>query len=313
MDHIRKIAKIASRHKGKLFISSAGSLFIYSMSRNDDDDYKHQHSIKPSSASSLLPPPGPEHHLYTLRNRVWTEEELKNRYKTAKKHYEPKTTMDKSTYWFLRGLYNAFNFVTLFDKNDPSESSMVLRLILLESVAGVPPFIMAGYRHFRSLRNITYDGGRIYTHLEEAENERMHLICCMQAFEATWKMKLLVYGAQVFITPFCWFFCLLKPQYLNRFVGYLEELACETYSSVLDHVNNPDKKLYKAWHDKPAPPAAIEYWKLDKNATWPDVLRYIYTDETQHRDINHCFADISVNARNPLMHHHLENYERTLE
>lgn len=48
---------------------------------------------------------------------------------------------------------------------------------------------MAGYRHFRSLRNMQYDGGRIYTHLEEAENERMHLIACMQIFEASFLEK----------------------------------------------------------------------------------------------------------------------------
>lgn len=51
---------------------------------------------------------------------------------------------------------------------------------------------------------------------------------------------------------------------------------------------------------------------MGPNATWPQVLRYIYADETNHRDINHKFADISVNAKNPLLHHHVDNFERSV-
>ena len=169
---------------------------------------------------------------------------------------------------------------------------------------------MAGYRHFRSLRNMTYDGGRIYTHLEEAENERMHLIACMQVFEAGPITSTLVTIAQIFITPFCWFFCLWNPKFLNRFVGYLEELACETYGTVLEAMEDPDKQLHKGWKDLEAPPVAKEYWKLTDDATWHDTLKRIYADETNHRDVNHCFAEISVDERNPLLKHHEDSSER---
>lgn len=253
-----------------------------------------------------------DHHKYTLRNRIWTEEELNNALTTSKQHRAPGSISQHVVYGFLRSAYNVFNFVTRFDKNDPSPGAMRLRLILLESIAGVPPFVTAGYRHFRSLRNMSYDGGRIYTHLEEAENERMHLISCMQVFQAGPAMKATIYIAQIFTAPIFVTMCLLSPRSLNRFVGYLEELACETYGTVLHKVNDPAKKLY-VWNEKPAPPVAIDYWQLDRKATWPDVLRHIYADETMHRDINHCFADISVNARNPLIWHHVVNYERNLE
>lgn len=147
-----------------------------------------------------------DHHLYTLRKKRWTEPEIDEVLKTAKSHTAPKTVIDSVQYWFLRGLYNTFNFVTRYDKHDPSPESIKLRLILLESIAGVPPFIMAGYRHFRSLRNLSYDGARIYTHLEEAENERMHLISCMQVFDAGLFMKSLVFRS-VCIWPNLHIFC----------------------------------------------------------------------------------------------------------
>jgi len=253
-----------------------------------------------------------DHHQYTLRNRVWTEKELKERYETCHQHEEPKTIMDSLSYGFIKVLYSSFNFVTFFDYDDPPASALTLRIILLESIAGVPPFIMAGYRHFRSLRNCDYDGGRIYTHLEEAENERMHLITAMQTFGAGRPLKTFVYATQFVFTPICWFFCLINPRFLNRFVGYLEEFACETYSIVLDKVDDPTKKLYHAWHDLKAPPVAIEYWDLPEGATWPDTIRRIYADETVHRDVNHTFANIAIDAENPLMKEHIENYERSL-
>ncbi|XP_066912844.1 uncharacterized protein [Clytia hemisphaerica] len=291
------------RNKLRTFVGATSGLFAYGMYRPDCDRLVKQ-PLETNAKS--------DHHAYTLRNRVWTEQELIEKYKTCKNHVEPSKTSDYVMYGTLRFAYNAFNAVTFFDKDDPTPESMRTRLILLESIAGVPPFIMAGYRHFRSLRNLSYDGGRIYTHLEEAENERMHLVTCMQIFEAGALMKGSVFLAQMVATPICWFLCLLKPQWLNRGVGYLEELACETYSLVLTHCHNPEKKLYKAWHDKPAPPVSIDYWMLPKDSTWPDVLRYIYADETHHRDINHTFADLSVTDSNPLLREHKENYERSL-
>jgi Alternative oxidase len=43
---------------------------------------------------------------------------------------------------------------------------------------------MIGSRHFRSLRTLKRDHGWIATLLEEAENERMHLLLCLNKFEA---------------------------------------------------------------------------------------------------------------------------------
>jgi len=287
------------------FCVASGGLFVYGVSRAEPSDAVPQ--TLPITKGKK------DHHKYTLRNQLWTEEELRKRYETCHQHEEPKNIMDSLTYGFLRVLYTSFNTITFFDKNDPTASSLRTRIILLESIAGVPPFIMAGYRYFRSLRNCDYDGGRIYTHLEEAENERMHLITAMQIFGAGRALKAAVYVLQIVTTPVCWFFCLLNPRFLNRFVGYLEELACETYSTVLEAVNDPTKKLYHEWHHLKAPPVAIEYWDLPEGATWPDTIRRIYADETVHRDVNHTFANIAIDAANPLLEKHIERYQRSLK
>jgi hypothetical protein len=49
-------------------------------------------------------------------------------------------------------------------------------MLFLETVAGVPGFVAAMHRHLRSLRTMKRDNGWIHTLLEEAENERMHLL-----------------------------------------------------------------------------------------------------------------------------------------
>ena len=56
--------------------------------------------------------------------------------------------------------------------NDDDEQ----RILFLESIAGVPGMVGATLRHLRSLRLMRRDSGWIHTLLEEAENERMHLM-----------------------------------------------------------------------------------------------------------------------------------------
>lgn len=49
-------------------------------------------------------------------------------------------------------------------------------MIFLETVAGVPGFVAAMHRHLDCIRNLKRDGGWIHTLIEEAENERVHLL-----------------------------------------------------------------------------------------------------------------------------------------
>ena len=172
----------------------------------------------------------------------------------------------------MYGLYHTFNFITGYKAANPSVSAIEWRLIILESVAGVPGFVAAGFRHFRSLRTLQRDHGWIATLLEEAENERMHLLVCLKMFKANFITRSLVVTAQVVLTPLLMGVYLVHPKSMHRFVGYLEETACHTYVNIIENIQKKDTNLYNEWRDLPAPDIAKGYWKLDKDAKWVDAL-----------------------------------------
>jgi hypothetical protein len=58
----------------------------------------------------------------------------------------------------------------------------LVRIVFLETVAGVPGFAAAMVRHLQSLRLLRRDGGWIGTLLEDAENERMHLMVALKLY-----------------------------------------------------------------------------------------------------------------------------------
>ena len=120
-------------------------------------------------------------------------------------------------------LYHSFNFITGYKADNPTVRSIEWRLIILESVAGVPGFVGAGFRHFRSLRALQRDHGWISTLLEEAENERMHLLVFLRMFQTSFITRSVVIGAQFTIAPFLTLLYLVHPPAVHRFVGYLEE------------------------------------------------------------------------------------------
>lgn len=115
-------------------------------------------------------------HTWRQQNHIWSNEELQHVMETADMKHKPRTVMDHMASVVMRTLYHSFNFITGYKADDPSPQAMEWRLIVLESFAGVPGFIAAGFRHFYSLRRLERDHGFIYTFLEEAENERMHLL-----------------------------------------------------------------------------------------------------------------------------------------
>jgi ubiquinol oxidase len=146
----------------------------------------------------------------------------------------------------MYGLYHTFNFMTGYRAVDPPVKAIEWRLIVLESIAGVPGFIAAAFRHFRSLRTLNRDYGWIPTLLEEAENERMHLLICLDTFKATFATRLLVVAAQTVMAPLLATIYFFKPSAMHRFVGYLEETACKTYLNIIDHLEKEGTELNKA-------------------------------------------------------------------
>jgi ubiquinol oxidase len=158
------------------------------------------------------------------------------------------------------------------------------RAIVLETVAGVPGMVGATIQHLTSLRRMQDDHGWIRTLMEEAENERMHLMTFIAIAQPTWFERLviqLVQGA-FYITFFLLY--LVSPRTAHRIVGYFEEEAVMSYTFYLAEIDEGRAE------NVPAPAIARHYWKLPADATLRDVVLVVRADEAHHRDINHGFA-----------------------
>ena len=86
----------------------------------------------------------------------------------------------------------------------------------------------------------------------------------------------------------------LKPN--SRFVGYLEEQAVVTYTHILEELDNGNLPM---WKSLPAPPLAVEYWRLPKDAMMRDVILAIRADEAHHRLVNHTLGSMDSKDKNP--------------
>jgi ubiquinol oxidase len=159
------------------------------------------------------------------------------------------------------------------------------RAVVLETVAAVPGMVGGALQHLRSLRRMEDDHGWIHTLLDEAENERMHLMTFICIAQPTWLERLIILLAQgAFFNGFFLLY-LLSPKTAHRVVGYFEEEAIYSYTEYLAEI---DKGISP---NVPAPEIAIEYWKLAPDATLRDVILVVREDERHHRDVNHEFAD----------------------
>jgi ubiquinol oxidase len=138
--------------------------------------------------------------------------------------------------------------------------------------------------HLRCLRRMTDDHGWIRTLMEEAENERMHLMTFIEVAKPNLFERMLILTVQWLFYLGFFALYLLAPRVAHRLVGYFEEEAVISYTHYLAeidagrHVNGP------------APAIARHYWHLPDDATLRDVVLVIREDEAHHRDVNHGFA-----------------------
>eukprot|EP00741_Cyanophora_paradoxa_P002203 tig00000555_g2135.t1 len=165
------------------------------------------------------------------------------------------------------------------------------RAVVLETVAGVPGFVSAMISHLRSLRNIQHDSDHIQTLLDEAENERMHLMVFMEIARPNLFERGLVLAVQAVFTSVYSVLYAAFPKTCHRFVGYLEEEAVVSYTQYLAEIDAGRTP------NTPAPQIAIDYWKLPAGATLRDVVVAIRADEVSHRDVNHYIADEILERR----------------
>jgi ubiquinol oxidase len=159
------------------------------------------------------------------------------------------------------------------------------RAIVLETVAAVPGLVGAALVHLRCLRWMRDDHGWIRELMEEAENERMHLMTFIEIARPSWLERALVLVAQAGFFTFFLLLYLLSPRTAHRLVGYFEEQAVISYSQYLQEIDAGRVE------NVPAPQIAIDYWQLPADARLREVVLAVRADEAGHRDVNHGFAD----------------------
>ena len=139
------------------------------------------------------------------------------------KHFQPKNFSDKvalSFTKFLRLLADTF-----FKKRYGH------RAVVLETVAAVPGMVAGMLLHLKSLRKIEDDKGWIKTLLDEAENERMHLMTFIHVLE-----RFIIMVAQfIFIITYAIIY-LVSQRTAHRIVGYFEEEAVISYTEYLNEL-----------------------------------------------------------------------------
>ena len=159
------------------------------------------------------------------------------------------------------------------------------RAVVLETVAAVPGMVGGALQHLRALRRLESDRGWIRTLLDEAENERIHLMTFIQIARPSTIERLLILVAQGVFYNLFFLLYLISSKTAHRVVGYFEEEAVTSYTEYLAGVDEG------AHPNVPAPKIAIDYWKLASDATLRDVIIAVRADEAHHRDVNHQFAN----------------------
>ncbi|XP_028755990.1 ubiquinol oxidase 2, mitochondrial [Neltuma alba] len=200
-----------------------------------------------------------------------------------KKHHAPETFMDKMAYWTVKALRWPTDI--FFQRR------YGCRAMMLETVAAVPGMVGGMLLHCKSLRRFEHSGGWIKALLEEAENERMHLMTFMEVSKPRWYERALVIAVQgVFFNAYFLGY-LMSPKFAHRMVGYLEEEAIHSYTEFLKELDKGNIE------NVPAPAIAIDYWQLPPDATLRDVVMVVRADEAHHRDVNHFASDIHYQGR----------------
>jgi len=192
------------------------------------------------------------------------------------KHYAPTDFGDRFAYAVVRFL--RFMADALFAKRYGH------RAIVLETVAAVPGMVGATLTHLRCLRRIENDCGWIQRLMNEAENERMHLMTFIEIARPTMFERLLVLVAQGVFYNLYFLLYLMTPSVAHRIVGYFEEEACQSYTNYLELIDRGEHA------NVPAPAIARKYWNLADDARLRDVVLVIREDEAGHRDVNHAYA-----------------------
>lgn len=192
-------------------------------------------------------------------------------------HHKPRGASDRVALGFVKAL--RFFADTFFAKRYGH------RAVVLETVAAVPGMVGATLTHLRCLRRMSDDNGWIKTLMDEAENERMHLMTFIKVCQPTAFERFMVVAVQWVFYLFFFALYLVSARTAHRVVGYFEEEAVISYTHYLAEIDEGRSENVRA------PVIAIRYWGLAADATLRDVVEVVRADEAHHRDVNHGFAN----------------------
>ena len=194
------------------------------------------------------------------------------------RHHKPQNLSDKIAFAFTKFL--RFLADTFFKKKYGH------RAVVLETVAAVPGMVAGMLLHLKSLRKMQDDKGWIKILLDEAANERMHLMTFIKIAKPTFIERMIIMIAKFIFILMYLFIYLISQRTAHRIVGYFEEEAVISYTEYLKEIEEGKIENIKA------PEIAINYWNLPLNSKLKDVVKVIRDDEAGHRDVNHSFANI---------------------
>ena len=166
------------------------------------------------------------------------------------------------------------------------KSRYLAHAVSLEVVAAVPGMVAGAMRHIRSLRKMDRDHGWVPELLEEAENERAHLLMLMQVIQPSRLERYFVLTAQLFYLAAYTTMYTVSPRTAHSFVAYLEEEAARSYAHLVEQIDAGEQE------NPPAPKFARKYYSLDTDARLRDMVLHILGDECMHATTNRRMAEI---------------------
>jgi len=232
---------------------------------------------------------------YDVNHHQWKKDELD----IELTHVEPETFSDKLAFNAVKLVRLGFDTATSWN-GEITTKKVLQRVIFLETIAAVPGMTAAIIRHFKSLRYMERDGGLINMFLEEATNERMHLLTFVCMRDPGHLFRAAVIGSQFAFGSGFLLAYMISPKFCHRFVGYVEEEACATYTKIIDAIENaPENSDLAKWRTERAPKIGISYWHLGENGTVLDLMYAVRADEAEHRDVNHEVVEMKPGEVNP--------------
>ena len=159
------------------------------------------------------------------------------------------------------------------------------RAVVLETIAGVPGMVGGMLVHLRSLRKMERGNGTMIQELlDEAMNERKHLMFFIEIANPSWFERLLITLAQLVFWHYYLILYLISPSTAHKMIAYFEEEAVRSYTEYLGLIESGEIE------NVPAPQLAIEYYSMAPAARLSDMVKCVRADEQHHSEANHRMA-----------------------